>query len=101
MRNLHFELINETTPKHETFPIGMLEFEHDFALEDIVRTNQCMKELKCEGDIGGDQGSKQFKHLFIGTRTCIQVVKKLYAFFVYVILALDPTQQHEMLIQYL
>jgi hypothetical protein len=68
----------------------MLDFEHDSALEDIIRTNQRMKELKCEGDIGGDQGSKQFKPLFMGTRTFIQVVKKSNAFFVYVILAPDP-----------
>jgi hypothetical protein len=72
MRSFHFELVNETTPKYETFPIGMLDFEHDSACEDIVRINQRMQELKCEGDIGGNQGSKQFKPLFMGTRTFIQ-----------------------------
>ncbi len=38
----------------------------------------------------------------MGTRTCIHVIKKSYAFFVYAILASNPkAQQHEMLIQYL
>ncbi len=53
MKSLHFELVNETTPKYEAFPISMLDSEHDFACENITRTNQCMQKLKRERDIGG------------------------------------------------
>jgi hypothetical protein len=30
----------------------MLDFEHDFACEDKIRTNKHMQKLKREGDIG-------------------------------------------------
>jgi hypothetical protein len=68
MRNLHFELVNEITPKYEAFPTSTLDFEHDFACENKIKTNQCMHKLKCEGDIRGYQGSKHFKPLFIGAK---------------------------------
>jgi hypothetical protein len=55
-----------------------------------------MQKLKREGDIGGNQGSKDFKLLFIGAKTFIQATKKGDAFFVYVILAFNlGTQQYE------
>jgi hypothetical protein len=79
----------------------MLDFEHDFACEDITKTNQCMPKLKREGDIRGNQGSKHFKPLFVGTRTFIQTTKKGDAFFVYAIPSPNPRmQQHEIPIQY-
>jgi hypothetical protein len=101
MRSLHFELVNETTPKYEAFPISMLDFEHDFACEDTIIINQLMQKLKHEGDIGGYEGSKHFKPLFVGARTFIQTIKKGDAFFVYAIPALNPRmQQHEIPIQF-
>jgi hypothetical protein len=57
MKNLHFESINETTPKYETSPTSMLDFKHDSAYENITRSTQRMQKLKCEGDIEGNQGS--------------------------------------------
>ncbi len=58
-----------------------------------------MHKLKREGDLGGNEGSKHFKPLFVGARTFIQATKKGDALFVYAILALDHgTQQHEILI---
>jgi hypothetical protein len=42
MGNLHFELINEITPKYEVFPTSMLDSEHDYTCENITRTNQRM-----------------------------------------------------------
>jgi hypothetical protein len=40
--NFHFELINEITPKYKAFPRSTLDFEHDYAHENIARTSQCM-----------------------------------------------------------
>jgi hypothetical protein len=101
MKSLHFESINEIKPKYKTFPASMLGFEHEFAHENITRTNQCMQKLKREKDIVGNQGSKHFKPLFMGAKTFLQVTKKGDAFFVYAILAFDlGTQQHEIPIQY-
>ncbi len=76
MRSLHFELVNETTPKYETFPISMLDFEHDFAREDITKTSQHMRKLKHEGNIGGNQGSKHFKLLFMEAKNSYQQQRK-------------------------
>ncbi len=78
-----------------------MDSEHDLACEDIRITSQHMKKLKCEGDIGGNQGSNHFKPLFVGARTFMQASKKGDAFFVYAIPALDlKMQQHEILIHY-
>jgi hypothetical protein len=68
-KSLHFESINETTPKYKAFPISMLDSEHDFACENIRITSQHMQKLKHEGNIGGNQGSNHFKPLFMGART--------------------------------
>jgi hypothetical protein len=58
-------------------------------------------ECKCEGDIGGNQGSKHFKSLIMGAKTFIQATKKGDVFFVYAIPTFDlRTQQHEILIHY-
>ncbi len=40
MKCLHFESINETTPKYETFPTSTLDSEHDYAHENTRRTSQ-------------------------------------------------------------
>jgi hypothetical protein len=85
MRSFQFELVNEITPKCETFPLSMLDFEHEFVCEDVTKTTQRMQKLKHEGDIGGNQGSKHFKHLFLGAKAFIKATKKGDAFFVYVI----------------
>ncbi len=99
MSSFHFELVNETIPKYETFPTSMLDFEHDYACENIAKTNQRMQKFKCEGNIGGYQGSKHFKPLFMGAKTFIQTTKKGDAFFVYAILAIDlGMQQHDITI---
>jgi hypothetical protein len=42
MKSLHFESINETTPKYKAFPISTLDFEHDYACENIAKTSQHM-----------------------------------------------------------
>jgi hypothetical protein len=63
MKSFHSESINKTTPKYK--------IEHDFACENTTKVNQRMEKLKHEGDIGGNQGSKHFKPLFMGTRTFI------------------------------
>jgi len=39
MKSLHFESVNKTTPKIKTFPTNILDFEHDFAHENIAITN--------------------------------------------------------------
>jgi hypothetical protein len=67
MNSFHFELVNETTPKYETFPTSTLDSEHDFGCENITKTNQHMQKLKRERNIGGYQGSKHFKPLFVGS----------------------------------
>jgi hypothetical protein len=74
MRSFHFELLNETTPKYETFRTCMLDSEHDFACENTTRVNQRMQKLKCQRDIGCYQGSKHFKPLFMGAKVSIQAV---------------------------
>jgi len=56
-----------------------------FSCEDIARTSQHMHKLKCEGDIGGNEGSNHFKLLFVGARSFMQATKKGNAFFVYAI----------------
>jgi len=57
-----------------------------------------MQKLKHDGNMGGNQGFKHFKPLFMGVKTFIQATKKGNAFFVYVIQAPDSrTQQHEIL----
>jgi len=89
MKSFHFESINETTWKYEAFPISTLDFEHDFAREDIVGTSQHMLKLKREGDIKGNEGSNHFKLLFVGARSLMQATKKGDAFFVYAIPTLD------------
>jgi hypothetical protein len=100
-RSLHFELVNKIAPKYKAFPTSTLDSEYDYAREDIVRTSQHMQKLKREGDIGGNQGSKHFKPLFVGEKTFIQVAKKGDAFFMYVIIAPDPRmQQLDIHIQY-
>ncbi len=100
-KNLHFESINKTTPKYKAFLISMLDSKYDSTRKDIVKISQHMQKLKCEGDIGGNQGSNHFKPLFVGARTCMQASKKGDAFFVYAIPAPDPkTQQHNIPIQY-
>jgi len=76
MKSLHFELVNETTPKYEAFPTSTLNFQHDSAREDPTRTNQCMQKLKHERNIEGNQGSKHLKHLFMRARTFIKTTKK-------------------------
>jgi hypothetical protein len=52
MKNLHFESINETTPKYEASPTSTLDSKHDYACENITRSIQRMQKLKLEGDIG-------------------------------------------------
>jgi hypothetical protein len=47
-KEFHFESVNETTPKYEAFPTRTLDFEHDYACEDIARTSQRMQKLKRE-----------------------------------------------------
>jgi hypothetical protein len=95
-RSFHFESIDKTIPKYKVFPISMLESKHDYACENIVKTSQRMHKLKRERNIGGNQGSKHFKSLFVGVRTFIQAAKKGDAFFVYGILAPDlGSRQHE------
>jgi hypothetical protein len=60
-----------------------------------------MQKLKCERNIGGNQGSKHFELLFMGAKAFIQVAKKGNAFFVYAIPTFDlGMQQHEIPIQY-
>jgi len=54
MKNLHFESINETTPKYEASPTSTLDSKHDYACENITRSIQRMQKLKLEGDIGGN-----------------------------------------------
>jgi len=49
MRNLHFELVNEITPKYEAFPTSTLDFEHDFACENKIKTNQRMHKHRFHG----------------------------------------------------
>jgi hypothetical protein len=83
--NLHFESINKTTLKYEAFPTRMLDSKRDFAHEDIRITSQHMYKFNCEEDIGGNQGSKHFKPLFMEAKTLIQTTKKGDAFFVYAI----------------
>ncbi len=92
-RNLHFESLNEIAPKYKTFPTSMLDSEHDSAREDIIRTSQRMQKLKHERDIGGNQGSKHFKPLFMGEKPFIQAVRKGDAFFMCVIITPDPRMQ--------
>jgi hypothetical protein len=101
MRNLHFESVNKITPKYKTFPTCALDSKHDFTHENIIKNSQHMQEFKCEGDITGNQGSKQFKPLFMGAKTFIQATKKGDALFLYATLTLDlGMQQHKMFIQY-
>ncbi len=76
-----------------------MDSKHDSTREDIVKTSQHVQELKCEGDIGGNQGSEQLKPLFMGAKKFIQATKKGDAFLVCAIPALDlGTQQHKMFI---
>ncbi len=97
-KSFYFESINKTTIKYEAFPTSTLDSEHDSTREDTIRTCQCMQKLKHEGNMGGNQGSKHFKPLFVGVKTLIQTTKKGNAFFVYVIQAPNSrTQQHEIL----
>ncbi len=42
MKSLHFESINETTPKYNAFPISTLDSKHDYARENITKTNERM-----------------------------------------------------------
>jgi hypothetical protein len=42
MKSLHFESIKKTIPKYKAFSISMLGSEHDYALENPTRMNQCM-----------------------------------------------------------
>jgi hypothetical protein len=37
MKSLHFESVNEITPKYETFPTNTLDSEHDSTHEDTTR----------------------------------------------------------------
>ncbi len=60
-RSFHFESVNETTPKYEAFPKSTLDSKHNSTWEDTSRINQCMQKIKREGDIKGNQGSKNFK----------------------------------------
>jgi hypothetical protein len=76
MRKFHFELINETKPKYETFPTRMLVSKHNSECENTTRTNQCMQKFKCERNIKGYQGSKHFKLLFMGARAFIKTTKR-------------------------
>jgi hypothetical protein len=85
MRNLHFESINETTPKYKVFPTSTLHFEHDSTREKPTRISQHMHKFKHERDIGGNQRSKHFKPSFIGARTFIQAPKNGDALFMYAI----------------
>jgi hypothetical protein len=71
LRSLHFESINETTLKYKVFPTSTLDSKYDYARENLTKINQCMQKLKHEGDIGGNQGSKHFKPLFMGARVFI------------------------------
>jgi hypothetical protein len=70
------ELVNETTQKYEAFPTSTLDFERDFVCEDPTKINQHMQKFKHEGDVGGNQGSKHFKPLFMKARTFIQATRK-------------------------
>jgi hypothetical protein len=54
VESLHFESINEITPKYEAFPTSTLDFEHDSACENIARTSQHVQKLKRGGDMGGN-----------------------------------------------
>jgi hypothetical protein len=81
MRNFHFESINKITLEYKAFPTSTLNFEHDSTCEDVIGIRQHIKKLKHEEDIGGNQGSKDFKPLFVGTKTFIQIAKKGDAFF--------------------
>jgi len=76
MKSLHFELVNETTQKYEAFPTSTLDFERDSVCEDPMKINQHMQKFKHEGDVGGNQGSKHFKPLFMKARTFIQATRK-------------------------
>jgi hypothetical protein len=44
---LHFESVNEITPKYKTFPSSMLDPEHDSTHEELVNTciNSSVKEI--------------------------------------------------------
>jgi hypothetical protein len=70
-RSFHFESVNKTTPKYKKLPTSTLDFEHDFASADPTRISHLIQKLKCEKDIGGNQGSKHFKLLFMGVRAFI------------------------------
>jgi hypothetical protein len=84
MRSFHFESINETILKYETFPTSTLDSKYDSARENPTKNNLCMQKIKHEGDMRGNQESKHFKPLFMGARVFIQATKKGDAFFVYV-----------------
>ncbi len=51
-RSFHFELVNETTPKYKAFPTSTLDFEHDYAHEDIARTNQACRNSNMKEILG-------------------------------------------------
>jgi hypothetical protein len=52
-----------------------------------------MQKLKCERDMGGNQGSNHFKPLFVGARAFMQATKKGDALFVYAISTFDLRTQ--------
>jgi hypothetical protein len=54
----------------------MLDSEHDFAYANPATISQHMQKLKCERDIGGNQGSKYLKLLFMGVRAFIEAEKR-------------------------
>jgi hypothetical protein len=45
-KSLHFESVNESTPKYKAFPKSTLDYEHNSMREDTSRTSQRMQKTQ-------------------------------------------------------
>jgi hypothetical protein len=83
IKNFHFETSKEETLKCKALPISMFGEYHIYhvgAFENYLRSSQCMQNFKHNKNLGGTQGSKHSRLLFVRTKTFMQVVKKGYPF---------------------